>query len=137
MPLQSYQDEAYTVKITVGENRDFIDAIIDTDLGYIVVETTDCADCASGKKDTSGAGMSKTANAVEGDLHTPFGKYSGVEGTATFCIYDENNGAYTNTPTTGNIAGDNMPCIENAFVHYADNVEVANANAVAYLGLAL
>ena len=136
--MQSYQDEAYTVKITVGENLDFIDAIIDTDLGYIVVETTDCADCAAGKKGTSGAAMSETGNAVEGDLHTPFGKYEGVEGTATFCIYDQNNPDYTRGPTSANIAADNMPCIYlNANVRYAKTVESPNANAVAYLGLAL
>ena len=78
--------------------------------------------------------MSASGTIAEGDLFNPITTYEGVEGTAIVCIYAD-DGTYTTNPDSGNIAS--MPCIDDAYVHFATSVPLPNANAVAYLGMAL
>ena len=135
MPVLNYFDETYTINITIDETPTAMAAIIDTAMSDSVIETTTCTDCAAGTIDTaSGAGgLSVTATAASGSINNPESTYEGFEGTATLCIYAD--GDYSTPPTSVNIA--TMPCIQNANLHFADTVATPNADAVAYLGMAL
>ena len=135
MPVLNFYEEVFAARITIGENNDGINAVPSTSLGYNVVETAKCTDCATGKvtTDPAGAGVAVTTTATSGYLDVPGTTYTGVEGTATLCIYAD--GAETNPPTVAYLP--NMPCIQNAFIHFADAVTTPDKNVPAYLGLAL
>ena len=133
MPVLNIADEAYTVRVTAGENNTGIQAIIDTSLGHTVIETTACTNCASGAVDTSGAGLTASADVASGTYMSPSSTYEGVEGTATLCIYEE--GIYSTTPDNSNVGS--MPCIQSFPVHFAETVATPNENANVHLGAAL
>jgi len=133
MNVLNFYDEVMTFQITVDETPNAMQAVVDTGLGHTVIETTACADCASGKIDTaSGAGgLTASATAVSGNLAQS--TYSGVSGTTTLCIYED--AAYANAPTSVNIGS--MPCTQDTKVHFANSVATPSKKATAYLGMAL
>lgn len=133
MTVLNYSDETFTVMVTVGENIDAVPAIVDTALGFVVVETNQCSACAATKKDVTGAGMSESSNPINGVYNNPSGTYSGNTGQATFCMYK--TGDYTTIPDSANVAS--MPCIQNANVHWANVVSAPNQYANVHIGAAL
>ncbi len=128
MPLVNHLEAKYTVKITVGQSKTKVDAIVDTDLAFIVVKEAQI---------TNAVDVTETANAVEGALYNPKSKYTGVEARTEICIYEGTK--YPNIPSVGNI--DNMPCIgrlnNGAFIHFAKTVPTSDNDVAAYLGMAL
>lgn len=139
MPVLNFQDEVFTVRITVDETPTEMRAVFDTAMAQTVIETADCTNCgsATGLAITSPApaGTTITTNAVSGTINNPSSTYSGFEGTTTFCI--SQTGTFANPPTGANIVSDNMTCIQNANVHFADTVASPNTDVTAYVGVAL
>lgn len=141
MPLLNLQDETFTFRVTVDETSTDMYAVVDTSLGYTVIETTGCTNCGQGGTSsafdtTSGnAGFVVGSTNVSGRLNNPSTTYSGKDGTATFCIiaYDDSNVA--TAPTTANIS--TLPCMQLANVRFADTVATANDDATVYVGAAL
>jgi len=112
-------------------------ALVDTSTVATVLETTDCSSCAN-QVDKTSTGVAVTTDPVSGYLNNPGSSYSGVDGTATICIFDEDSTGttYTSVPNTSNIATYSMPCAENIKVHFADSVASPDADVSAYLGMA-
>ena len=133
MTVLNWYDEIYTFQISVDETPTTMQATLDTGLGYTVVETTGCSTCGPWRLNTAlgQGGLTVSTTAVSGNLS--YTAYSGVSGTATFCIYK--SGAYSTKPTSANIAS--MPCIQTFGLHFANSVTSPNLKATAHLGMAL
>ena len=133
MTVLNWYDEIYTFQISVGETPTTMQATLDTAMAHTVIETTDCSACGAWKLNTAlgQGGIVVSSTTVSGNL--AFSAYTGVSGTATFCIYKF--GAYSTAPTSGNVSS--MPCIQTMNLHYAKSVTSPNTKATAHLDMAL
>ena len=126
--------------MTANEAPNVMQAVVDTAMAYVVLETDACTNCVSDNDalagtelTVSGNGSNDSGTAVSGSLHNPDTSYSGTLGTTTVCIFE--NGDYSTAPTSANVGS--MPCVENMDVHFANTVTTTNPYATAYLGMAL
>ena len=110
MPMLNYIDTTYTIKIIPGEDQTSapinMQAIVDTAMANVVLETLDCTTCANSSTGsaergylapttaTSTAGLAPSS-ASDDAIATGTGyvlsnksTYSGKKGTAAICIYD-------------------------------------------------
>lgn len=133
------------VRIKYTEAATVAWAVFDTSLAYTVIN---CPTCTA--NDSATAGKTVSGTAVSGTLNNPENRsYTGYSGTTTICFMDEDNTDESVTPDTSNIASNDLPCIENANVHWATSTSEPGAfNAgidktstdgayFAYLGMAL
>lgn len=145
LPLSATQEQAVLVRIKYTEANTVAWAVFDTTMAYTVIN---CPTCTAG--DSSSAGKTVSSTSVSGTLNNPENRsYEGYSGTATICFMDEDDADEAITPNTSNISSNDLPCIENANVHWATkNTEPGAFNAgidtssndgayFAYLGMAL